>query len=117
VIVLIFPESAVLSDSSSQLSVVPQVPDAKQYAMQVTRVDLKANVPFNFSATIMFKETGYYRVSAYASQKVNNVTHSGVQDTLYLKIGVTESTFEPEPQVPEPSSGDRPPPPSISPYE
>ncbi|MFC2049803.1 hypothetical protein ACFLTN_01330 [Chloroflexota bacterium] len=80
-------------------------------------VDLKAGVPVHLSATIVFRETGYHTVTADVAEQINNVWHNSPQDTIYLKIGVNESTFESEPQVPEPSPEDRPPPPAISPYE
>jgi hypothetical protein len=110
--ILIYPKSAVLSNP--ELSIVPQVPDAKQYAMQFTGVDLEANIPFHCSATIVFNDTGYYQVSATARQKIDNVTYSGVGDFLYLKIGVNQSKFEREPDKEVPP-GDLPPPPTLNP--
>ncbi len=95
--ILISPKSAVLSDTDSKLTAVPLVPGANQVAMQVTGVDLQANVPYHFSATVVFEETGYYSVSADARQKVDNITYHGTQDTIYLKIGARESSFEQAP--------------------
>lgn len=108
--ILISPKSVVLSDSDSKLTAVTLVPGANQVAMQVAGVDLQANVPYHFSATVVFKDTGYYHVTADAQQKVDNSIHHGTQDTIYLKIGAKESTFEQEPSE-EPTSGTIPPPP------
>lgn len=112
--ILIYPKSAVLSDSNSQLVAIPLVPGANQVAMQVTGVDLQANVPYHFSATVVFNDTGYYHVTADARQKIDNTTYHGTQDTIYLKIGVNQSTFEREPQKEIPP-GDLPPPPATQP--
>lgn len=94
--ILIYPKSAVLLDSDSKLTAVPLVPGANQVAMQVTGLDLQANIPYHFSAMVVFNETGYYHVTAGARESVDNTTYHGTQDTIYLKIGTKESTFERE---------------------
>jgi hypothetical protein len=112
--ILIYPKSAVLSDSNSQLVAIPLVPSANQIAMQVTGVDLQANVPYHFSAIVVFNDTGYYHVTADTRQKIDNTTYHGTQDTIYLKIGVNQSKFEQEPEKEIPL-WDLPPPPTINP--
>lgn len=77
-------------------------------------IDLKAGVPVHFSATIIFTETGYRKVTADVCEQINNVWYHSPQDTIYLKIGVNESTFEQEPPK-ETSDEDLPPPPAIEP--
>ena len=93
--ILISPKTAVVTESN--LNIVPLVPGANQYYVQITGVDLKAGEPFHCSAIIVFQETGYYRITADATQKVDNVNYHGMQDTIYLKIGTSKSTFEQEP--------------------
>jgi hypothetical protein len=64
---------------------------------------------------VVFKDIGYYHVTADASQKIDNTIYHGIQDTIYLKIGAKESTFEREPPK-ETTSGTIPPtPPAIHP--
>lgn len=77
-------------------------------------VDLKAGVPVHFSATIVFRETGYRTVTADVCEQINNVWHHSPQDTIYLKIGVNQSTFEREPQKETPPEN-LPPPPATQP--
>jgi hypothetical protein len=110
--IFIFPKSAILTDSD--LSVVPQVPEAQQLAMQVTGIDLQANVPFHFSTIVVFKEIGYYNVAVGTFQKVGGISYTGQQDRLYLKIGTQESTFEQAPPK-ETTPGNHSIPPAIRP--
>lgn len=77
-------------------------------------IDLKAGVPVHFSATIVFRETGYRTVTADVCEQINNVWHHSPQDTIYLKIGVNESIFEREPEKEIPLEN-LPPPPAINP--
>ncbi len=112
--ILVSPKTAIVSDTDSKLTVVPLVPGANQIAMRLSGVDLKANVPFHFSAIVVFQDNGYYHVTADAQQKVDSVTYHGLQDTIYLKIGAKESSFEQEPP-PTTSSTDLSPPPAIRP--
>lgn len=103
---IFLPSSALLSDSDVELT--------KSYEglFHVTGVDLKAGTPCHFSATVVFEEIGYCHVTLATFQKVDGVTYSSPQDTIYLKIGVNESTFEQEPPKDIPAG---PTPPSINP--
>ena len=84
--ILISPKTVALTSGNSELSVVQLVPGANQYYVQISGVDLKAGVPFHCSAIVVFQETGYYRVTADATQEVNNVNYHGIQDTISFTI-------------------------------
>ena len=69
-------------------------------------VTIRAGEPIHFSAVVAFKETGYWHVSAWVSELVIKgpgplgMYHRSPKDTMFLKIGVDQSTFEHLPYPP-----------------
>ena len=77
--------------------------------------DLKAGVPVTLSAKIVFKKTGNWRIYGGYWQWVGKENSWGVFHSIYLIIGVNNSSFG---QPPEPSDESRPiPPTTIEPVD
>jgi hypothetical protein len=68
-------------------------------------VDIQANKPMNFTAKVTFNETGYWYIGAAVTELITHgspagIVYSSPSDTLFLKIGVDQSTFESLPILP-----------------
>jgi hypothetical protein len=58
------------------------------------RLDLKANTPQSYEATIKFLQHGNYTITARAKKVIDRENSWGDMDVLYLSIGDTISTLQ-----------------------